>query len=150
MQFCSSLFHSTHGLRWTQQNWPASNVWVFIAQIGTALKRKRRGHGFESHWSPEIFFRINLQLLKLQLPLRRSCLHLNFVRIIYFCCQTKWEESKMLCWYYNDPPRLKIKPAKIERVFVKPEIFLFRDILSDVEMEVVKELAAPRVMYSCC
>ncbi|XP_073251115.1 prolyl 4-hydroxylase subunit alpha-1-like isoform X1 [Porites lutea] len=58
---------------------------------------------------------------------------------------TKWEESKMLCWYYNDPPRLKIRPAKIERVFVKPEIFLFRDILSDVEMEVIKELAAPRL-----
>ena len=56
----------------------------------------------------------------------------------------------MLCWYYNDPLRLKIKPAKIERVFVKPEIFLFRGILSDVEMEVIKELAAPRVMYSCC
>ena len=56
----------------------------------------------------------------------------------------------MLCWYNNDPPRLKIRPAKIERVFVKPEIFLFRGILSDVEMEVIKELAAPRVMYSCC
>ena len=99
---------------------------------------------------PEFFFRVSLQLLKLQLPLRRSYLHLNFVRIIYFCFQTKWEESKMLCWYYNDPPRLKIRPAKIERVFVKPEIFLLRDILSDVEMEVIKELAAPRVMYSCC
>ena len=27
------VFHSFHGLEWTQKNWPASNVWVFIAQL---------------------------------------------------------------------------------------------------------------------
>lgn len=54
----------------------------------------------------------------------------------------------MTCWYYNDAPRLKIKPAKVERVFVKPEIIIFRGILAESEMNTIKELASPRVMYS--
>ncbi|XP_044181335.1 prolyl 4-hydroxylase subunit alpha-1-like isoform X1 [Acropora millepora] len=58
---------------------------------------------------------------------------------------TRWEESKMVCWYYNDASRLKIKPAKIERVFLKPEIVIFRDVLSDAEMNTIKELASPRL-----
>ena len=42
------------------------------------LGRACRGHGFESRWSPEIcFFRVNLKLLKLPLPLWRS--HLLFL-----------------------------------------------------------------------
>jgi len=51
----------------------------------------------------------------------------------------------MICWFYNDSPRLKLKPAKFERVFVKPEIFIFHDILREEEMNKIKELAAPRV-----
>lgn len=58
---------------------------------------------------------------------------------------TEWEQSKMVCWYYNDPPRLKLKPAKFERVFVKPEIIIFRDILTEPEMAKIKELASPRL-----
>ena len=56
----------------------------------------------------------------------------------------------MTCWYYSDPPRLKFKPAKFERVFLKPEIIIFRDVLSDPEMNTIKDLAAPRVMYLFC
>ena len=56
----------------------------------------------------------------------------------------------MICWYYNDASRLKIKPAKLERVFLKPEIIIFRDVLSDAEMNTIKELASPRVMYPFC
>lgn len=52
----------------------------------------------------------------------------------------------MTCWYYSATPRLKIRPAKFERVFVKPEIVIMRSILSESEMSKIKELAAPRVM----
>ena len=52
----------------------------------------------------------------------------------------------MICWYYNDAPRLKLRSAKFERVFVKPEIIIFRGILTEQEMRTIKELAAPRVM----
>ena len=39
-QFTSfhSVFHSFHGLM-NSINWPASSVWVFIAQAGRALQR---------------------------------------------------------------------------------------------------------------
>ena len=38
-----------------------------------------------------------------------------------------------------------LKPGRIERVFVTPEIFMLRDVISDLEIEHVKELAKPRV-----
>ena len=53
----------------------------------------------------------------------------------------------MRCWYYSATPRLKLRPAKFERVFVKPEIIIMRNILTAPEMDKIKELAAPRVMY---
>ncbi|XP_078383611.1 prolyl 4-hydroxylase subunit alpha-1-like isoform X2 [Oculina patagonica] len=58
---------------------------------------------------------------------------------------TAWEQNKMTCWYYSATPRLKLKPAKFERVFVKPEIIIMRNILTDSEMNKIKELAAPRL-----
>lgn len=58
---------------------------------------------------------------------------------------TAWEQSKMTCWYYSATPRLKIRPAKFERVFVKPEIVIMRSILMESEMNKIKELAAPRL-----
>ena len=59
--------------------------------------------------------------------------------------QTAWEQSKMTCWYHSATPRLKLKPARFERVFVKPEIIIMRNILMDSEMDKIKELASPRV-----
>ncbi|KAJ7352837.1 Prolyl 4-hydroxylase, alpha polypeptide [Desmophyllum pertusum] len=58
---------------------------------------------------------------------------------------TAWEQSKMKCWYYSGTPRLKLRPAKFERVFVNPEIFLLRNILTESEMKKIKELALPRL-----
>ena len=36
-------------------------------------------------------------------------------------------------------------PLKVERVWVAPEVLLYRNILSDNEMKRIKELALPRV-----
>lgn len=58
---------------------------------------------------------------------------------------TAWEQSKMLCWYYSGTPRLKIRPAKFERVFLKPEIIIMRQVLTETEMNKIKELASPRL-----
>ena len=49
---------------------PASSIWVFIAQAGRVLQRQRRGHGFESRWSPEILF----------FGLFRNCLNCDSLR----------------------------------------------------------------------
>lgn len=51
----------------------------------------------------------------------------------------------MRCWYYSDSSRLKIKLVKVERVFVKLEIIIFRGILIDLEMNIIKELVVLRV-----
>lgn len=38
-----------------------------------------------------------------------------------------------------------IQPVKVEIVYPDPKIYVFRDFLSEVEMERLKELAAPKV-----
>ena len=70
--------HSFHRLRWTPQstNWPAPNVWVFMAQLVELCSAKEEAMGSNPVGVPK-FFCVNLQLLKLQLPLWRSYLHLN-------------------------------------------------------------------------
>ena len=42
-------------------------------------------------------------------------------------------------------PELFIRPAKEEVVFHRPYIIMYRQILSDQEMSIVKGIAAPRV-----
>ena len=55
-------------------NWPAPNV--FIAQLVEHCSANAEAMGSNPVEVPK-FFRVNLQLLKLQLPLRRSYLHLK-------------------------------------------------------------------------
>ena len=52
-----------------------------------------------------------------------------------------------MCYYYdnNHNPRLVIQPGKVEVVHPDPKIYVIRDFLSDVEMDRLKELAAPKV-----
>ena len=63
-QFTYELFHiyftPFHSLReiWTQQIDLVPNVWLH-SSVGRASHRYRRGHGFESRWSPD-FFRLLL------------------------------------------------------------------------------------------
>ncbi|XP_065062903.1 prolyl 4-hydroxylase subunit alpha-1-like [Rhopilema esculentum] len=55
------------------------------------------------------------------------------------------EKQKLVCWYQANAPRTKLKPLRVERVWVSPEIFLFRGILSESEIQKIKELATPRL-----
>ena len=48
-------------------NWPAPNVWVFIAQLVEHYGSNAEAMGSNPFEAPKIFFRLNLQLLKLQL-----------------------------------------------------------------------------------
>lgn len=59
--------------------------------------------------------------------------------------QSKREQSKMKCWYKTNNPLLKYKPQKVERVWFIPEIFLFHDILTEREMELMKQNAYPKL-----
>ena len=57
-------------------NWPPPNVWVLIAQLVEHCSANAEAMGSNPVEVPK-FFRVNLQLLKLQLPLRRSYLHIK-------------------------------------------------------------------------
>ncbi|XP_064394086.1 prolyl 4-hydroxylase subunit alpha-2-like [Halichondria panicea] len=54
-------------------------------------------------------------------------------------------ECKLTCFYYNgaNNPRLIIQPVKVEVVYLSPNIYILRDILSEKEMERLKELGGP-------
>ena len=59
-------------------NWPASNVWVFIAQLVEHDSANAEAMGSKPVEVSK-FWGVNLQLFKLQLPLQRSYLHLKYV-----------------------------------------------------------------------
>ena len=65
-QFTSfhSVFHSFHGLM-NSINWPASSVWVFIAQLGEHCSANAEATGSNPVEAPEnLFFGLFSQLLK--------------------------------------------------------------------------------------
>jgi len=54
--------------------------------------------------------------------------------------------AKLKCRYvHHNNPFLKIGPLKEEEAFLKPRIVLYRDVLTDDEIEVIKKLAQPRL-----
>ncbi|CAI7999257.1 Prolyl 4-hydroxylase subunit alpha-2 [Geodia barretti] len=67
-------------------------------------------------------------------------------------CRGPWPlpkeyDSELTCFYYDNhrTPSLVIRPVKVEVVFHKPRIFMLRGILSEREMDRLKELAGPIV-----
>uniref|UniRef100_A0A0K0FJG2 procollagen-proline 4-dioxygenase n=1 Tax=Strongyloides venezuelensis TaxID=75913 RepID=A0A0K0FJG2_STRVS len=55
------------------------------------------------------------------------------------------EKSKLYCYYKNDKPFLKLAPIKIEIVHFNPLAVLFKEVISDEEIAVIKQLATPRL-----
>lgn len=62
-------------------------------------------------------------------------------------CQTPRRQSRLFCRYYDNDrhPRFVIGPLKQEDEWDSPHIVRYHDIVSDRDMEKVKELAKPRV-----
>ncbi|CAG9863081.1 unnamed protein product [Phyllotreta striolata] len=55
-------------------------------------------------------------------------------------------ESKLKCRYLSrNDPFLKLAPFKIEEAHLKPDLYIFHDVMSDAEIETVKRLALPRL-----
>ncbi|KAL3079663.1 hypothetical protein niasHS_013945 [Heterodera schachtii] len=59
-----------------------------------------------------------------------------------FCLQNA---SKLYCYLKRDKPYLKLAPHKVEIVHYEPLVVVFRNVISDAEIAVVKQLATPRV-----
>lgn len=57
--------------------------------------------------------------------------------------------SKLRCRYTdnNRNPLLLIAPLKEEEAYFSPRIILYRDVLYDNEIEVIKRMAQPRVSF---
>lgn len=59
--------------------------------------------------------------------------------------QSKREIQKMKCWYKSKDPILRLKPQKVERIWMNPQIYLLRDIITDSEIAMIKKEALPNV-----
>ena len=52
----------------------------------------------------------------------------------------------MKCWYdHRGEPYLRLQPVKVEQHSIEPLLFTFHDIISDEEIQAVKQLALPLV-----
>ena len=65
-----------------------------------------------------------------------------------FCTsQPDYVAARQICFYTNRnrTPGLILQPAKVEVAWVRPTVLLYRDMVSDSEIERLKELATPKV-----
>ena len=64
-------------------NWPAPNVWLFIAQLVEHYSANAEAIGSSPVEAPKTFFGLNLRLLKSQSQLRWSHLYFNCMSAVY-------------------------------------------------------------------
>lgn len=65
--------------------------------------------------------------------------------------QTPRRQKRLFCRYHdgNRNPHLLIAPFKEEDEWDSPHIVRYYDVMSDEEIEKIKQLAKPRVSLSC-
>ncbi|XP_066927149.1 prolyl 4-hydroxylase subunit alpha-2-like [Clytia hemisphaerica] len=56
------------------------------------------------------------------------------------------EELQMVCWYKNDQPILRYKPQKVERLWARPEIVMFRELLNDEQTGTLIDLSLQKLV----
>lgn len=63
--------------------------------------------------------------------------------------QSPAAEANLRCRYTtNNVPFLRIAPLKLEEISLDPYIVVYRKVLSDKEINKIKELSQPKVIYS--
>lgn len=60
--------------------------------------------------------------------------------------QSHKERDKLTCYYKNNLPTLLLKPIKVEKLNLDPDLYLLHDALTDKETEHVKKIARPQVV----
>ncbi|KAI6242530.1 Procollagen-proline 4-dioxygenase [Aphelenchoides fujianensis] len=55
------------------------------------------------------------------------------------------ETSGLYCYYKRDRPFLRVAPFKVEILRFSPLVVMFRDVISDDEIEVIQQLAGPKL-----
>ncbi len=61
--------------------------------------------------------------------------------------QAKEVLETLNCYLKQDTPYLRLAPIKVELAYRNPDIFLFRDVISDREIGVLQELSKPGVSF---
>ena len=69
----------------------------------------------------------------------------NWTKFFLFLIKEKQNDNKLKCSYFNKDPLLRIKPARMERVWEKPPIYIFRGFASKEEIEDLKAISGPQV-----
>lgn len=58
---------------------------------------------------------------------------------------------RLTCRYMTEnDPFLTIAPIKVEMMYLDPAVVLFHDVLSDAEIETIKDMSRPRVSFISC
>jgi hypothetical protein len=70
--------------------------------------------------------------------------------LLFCACQTPQRQKKLFCRYHhgNRTPQLLIAPFKEEDEWDSPHIVRYYDVMSDEEIERIKEIAKPKVGIS--
>ena len=93
-----SVFHSFHGLM-NSINWPASSVWVFIAQLGEHCSANAEATGSNPVEAPKIFFSGYF----------RNCLNCDSLRCSHTHFTIHCVAEDFLSGYYVKIDRRRIK-----------------------------------------
>ena len=108
-QFTSfhSAFHSFHGLM-NSINWPASSVWVFIAQLGEHCSASAEATGSNPVEAPKtLSFGLFSQLLKLRFTAMVTCSFHLYSRSSHHFIQClihiSWRAKQCTIWLENCP-----------------------------------------------
>ncbi len=56
-----------------------------------------------------------------------------------------FEDPRIKCRYINYNPYIYIAPVKEEQLHIDPDIWLFHDVISNSEIEIMKKLAIPKL-----
>ena len=74
-------------------------------------------------------------------------MYIKVLRLLFNFLQPPEQHKKYICFFYNNHrnPRLLLRPAKIEIANLKPRVWMLRSVLTESEMNRLKELAGPKV-----
>ena len=85
-------------------NWPAPNIWVFIAQLVEHCSANAEAMGSNPVEALKFFSGLNLQLLKLRLQLVKSLFHLYFRSshhlYFIFLSQLRWSNQIFISFVF--------------------------------------------------
>ena len=60
--------------------------------------------------------------------------------------QSQRQRDRLSCYYNRNRPTQVLRPVKVETLNSDPDLYLFHDVISESEIELIKKLAKPQVI----